>query len=282
MKLKGIFQRHPSLLFLCGFLHFHSLILSLSSLFCSFTRLACTLSAHPNNSSTIFPFFLPLTSSGGHPITSIFEAEFEKHFLLKISMLSILEISYLKENYPDITSMTNHNCHHERFPVSMCIFSICSPKNKRKENDTKCLAKNGCGARASVSLSSSGRRCPERGLSFYSENAGSKAMTDIFKLAAEKIQIIQVRFLNINGRKKILSKKLKREREYSMAGTAALMKLALLQICFSTCFSQSSTQYPWISFHLAKFTYMSLSSPTIVSSHSRSSNYQAGKRPDVL
>lgn len=121
-------------------------------------------------------------------------------------MLSIPEIFHLKENYPDITSMTNHNCQlwHKRSPVSTwVIYSVFAlQKNKRKESGTKCLAENGCAARASVSPSNSGRRCPERWLSFYSGNVGSMAMTGIFKLPAEKIGIIQVRFLNINGRKK--------------------------------------------------------------------------------
>lgn len=89
---------------------------------------------------------------------------------------------------------------------SQCQYELCIQypllKNKRKQSDTKCLAKNGCAVQAAVSLSRSGRRCPERWLSFYSANVGSMAMTDIFKLAAEKIWITQVRFQDINGRKK--------------------------------------------------------------------------------
>lgn len=53
------FSKTSHTAFLGGFLHFHSLISSISSLFCSFTRLTCTLSAHPNNYSTIFSFFFP-------------------------------------------------------------------------------------------------------------------------------------------------------------------------------------------------------------------------------
>lgn len=79
-----------------------------------------------------FLFFPPLTSSGGHPITPVFEIEnnlnLKSTFLLKISMLSILEIPHLKENYPDITSMTNHNCDHKRSSVSMwVVYSVSSP-----------------------------------------------------------------------------------------------------------------------------------------------------------
>lgn len=183
---------------------------------------------------------LLLTSSGGHPITPIFEIEFEKHFLLKISMLSILEIPHLKENYPDITSMTNHNCHHKKFPASMWIVSA-PRKNKRKESDTICLAKNGCAAWASVSPSSSGRRCPERWLSFYSANVGSMAMTCL-QTACWKDLNHSGEISEYKWKKKIQSKKLQREREDSMTWAAELMKFALLHICFSTCFSQSSTQ----------------------------------------
>lgn len=156
-------------------------------------------------------------------------------------MLSILEISRLKENYPGITSMRNHTCHHKRSPVSMWVVYSVSVPPQKKESDTKCLAKNGCAAQTSVSLSSSGRRCPERWLSFYSENVGSMAMTDIFKLAAEKIWIAQVRYQNINGRKKFRVWNFRGKEKTVLYGQQN-ERSAVLQICFSACFSQNSTQ----------------------------------------
>lgn len=84
------------------------------------------------------------------------------------------------------------------------------------------------------SQSSWGRRCPERWLSFLSSKCRLNG-NDIFKPPAEKIWVIQVRFLNIKG-KKVQSKMLRREREDGISRAAALMKPDLLQICFSTYF----------------------------------------------
>lgn len=83
-----------------------------------------------------------------------------------------------------------------------------------------------------------GRRCPERWLSFLSSKC---RLNGIFKLPAEKIWVIQVRFLNIDG-KKVQSKMLQREREDGILWAAELMKPGLLQICLSTYFLQSLAQ----------------------------------------
>lgn len=144
-----------------------------------------------------------------------------------------------------------------QYPLPMCCSSFCEPEQLREEVPRK----------VAVVLFS---ECRLSGNDRCLQTASWKDPNHSGEISEYK------------WKKKIQSKKLQRKRKDSMTWAAELMKSALLQICFSTCFSQSSTQYPRISLHLAKLTYMSLSSPTIVSLRSRSSNYKAGKRPDVL
>lgn len=111
-------QRHFSktsrIAFFCSFLPSHSLISSTFFLLRSFTQLSCTVSAEPNIPSTIFPLFFPSYPPQVAALSLLYVFEIENNlnlkstlfsrYTLKISMLSILEISQLKENDPDINS----------------------------------------------------------------------------------------------------------------------------------------------------------------------------------
>lgn len=141
------------------------------------------------------------------------------------------------------------------------------PRKKRMKSDTDSVWVRGENAVCfwdSVFSSSWERRCPERWLSFLSSKCRLNG-NDIFKVPAEKIWVIQVRFTSING-KKAQSEILLGEREDSISWVAELLKPDLLQICFSSWFLQSPQQafnnlsFPLIFPYIPTFSYSSLTS----------------------